>query len=116
MTPESAPIQSYDSQHNRIRYQDPQDSLPADDGLSAAFGKNPCDPSTFIADRLVYTNQKRRNLQNADWFRGDLPIVPDNRDWFQVSVKPHLDLRKGYIQVENELQSGEIPTRLVRYE
>ena len=34
----------------------------------------------------------------ADFIRGDVKILPDNREWFQVSARPHLDLRNGAIE------------------
>jgi len=82
---------------NPLEYQNPQDVLPSDDMSSVAYGKLPSDPNTYVYDRLIVTNQRRRNLEGADWIRGDLPIAPDNRGWFQVSARPHLDLRQGAI-------------------
>ena len=85
----------YASYLNPLEYQNPQDVLPSDDMSSVAYGKLPSDPNTYVYDRLIVANQRRRNLEGADWIRGDLPITPDSRNWFQVSVKPHLDLRQG---------------------
>jgi hypothetical protein len=80
-----------------LEYTNPQDVLPSADMSSIAYGKLPSDPDTYVYDRLITANQKRRGLEGADWIRGDLPIAPDNRNWFQVSVKPHLDLRQGAV-------------------
>jgi len=82
---------------NPLDYTNPQDVLPSDDMSSVAYGKLPSDPNTYVYDRLIVANQRRRNLEGADWIRGDLPIAPDNRGWFQVSNRPHLDLRQGAV-------------------
>ena len=81
-----------------LEYIDPSEVLPAEDTSGIEFGRLASDPETYVYDRLIYANQKRRNLNDADWIRGDLPIAPDNRGWFQTSVKPHLDLRTGAMQ------------------
>ena len=82
-----------------LEYVDPSEILPGDDMASIKFGKLASDPNTYIYDRLIYANKRRRNLEGADFIRGDLPIVPTKHDregaWFQPSAKPHLDLRKG---------------------
>jgi hypothetical protein len=87
---------------NPLEYVDPSEILPSDDMSSVKYGKKASDPETFVYDRLIYANQKRRNLYGADWIRGDLPIVPikhgNYEAWFQPSAKPHLDLRVGAMQ------------------
>ena len=87
----------YSEYQDPLEYVDPQDVLPSEDMSSLSYGKKPSDPDTYVYDRLIYANQRRRGLEGADFIRGDLPIAPDNRGWFQVSVKPHLDLRKGAV-------------------
>ena len=74
-----------------LQYQDV--ALPETNMEMMNFGKDPRDPNTFIYDRLIYANQKRRNRTNADLIRGDIPIANINahKGWNQVSVKPHLD-------------------------
>ncbi len=86
------------------KYHDPLEYVPTSELLvkpdisAMTFGKDPSDPSTFMYTRNIYANQKRRNWVGADLIRGDLPIAPDNRGWFQVSAKAHLDLRRGALQ------------------
>ena len=86
------------------KYHDPLEYVPTNELLvkpdisAMTFGKDPSDPSTFMYTRNIYANQKRRNWVGADLIRGDLPIAPDNRGWFQVSAKAHLDLRRGALQ------------------
>lgn len=74
-----------------LKYQDV--SLPETNMEAMNFGKDPNDPNTYVHDRLIYANQKRRNRTNADLIRGDIPIANINahKGWNQVSVVPHLD-------------------------
>jgi hypothetical protein len=85
----------YEKYEKPLEYDDPSETLPSEDMSSIKYGKLPSDPESFMYDRMIYVNQKRRNLQGADWIRGDLAIVPDQRGWHDVSVIPHLDLRRG---------------------
>lgn len=87
----------YNKYLNPLEYVPTEDLLPQDTMENTSYGKLASDPEVWMPDRLIFANQKRRNLEGADFIRGDLPIQPDNRDWHQVSVKPHLDLRKGAI-------------------
>jgi hypothetical protein len=73
-------------------------SLPAADLSQLQYGKDPRDPKTFMYDRLIFANKRRRNWTGADLIRGDLPIAPDNRGWFQVNAHANIDLRKGALQ------------------
>lgn len=73
-------------------------NMPAPDLESLKFGRDPRNPQTFMYDRLIFANKKRRNWEGADLIRGDVPILPDNKGWFQVNVHSHLDLRKGALQ------------------
>jgi len=108
-----------------LKYQDV--SLPETNMEAMNFGKNPNDPQTYVHDRLIYANQKRRNRANADLIRGDIPIANINahKGWNQVSVTPHLDtvvgaLGSGFVgsafehvgaQYETDInQSGDIST------
>lgn len=97
LSEQQANVDIYAKYLNPLDYTNPQDVLPSEDMSSVAYGKLPSDPNTYVYDRLIVANQRRRNLEGADWIRGDLPIAPDNRNWFQVSVKPHLDLRQGAV-------------------
>jgi hypothetical protein len=85
-------------------YEDPLKYIPTSELLvqpnvsAMTFGKDPSDPQTFMYTRNIFANQKRRSWAGADLIRGDLPIAPDNRGWFQVSAHAHLDLRRGALQ------------------
>lgn len=85
----------YNKYQKNLEYLEPAELLPKDDMSGTAYGKAISDPETFVYDRFIYANQRRRNLYGADFIRGDLMIAPNNTGWFQVSVKPHLDLRIG---------------------
>lgn len=50
-----------------------------------------------VYDRLIYANRRSRLLDGSDFIRGDLPIFPVNNGWFNVSVQPNIDLRRGII-------------------
>jgi hypothetical protein len=82
-----------------LEYIDPSEVLPGDDMSSIKYGKLASDPDTYMYDRLIFANKRRRNWEGSDKIRGDLPIAPVGHDkegaWFQVSAKPHLDLYKG---------------------
>ena len=52
-----------------------------------------------VLNRLVYGVKKDRNLRNADPIRGDLPIVPCQTGWFQVSTNPVTMLNPGAMAV-----------------
>lgn len=98
LSPDELNRMIYDKYIDPLSYVDPSEVLPGDDMSSLKYGdKLASDPNTYVYDRLIYANQKRRLNEGADWIRGDLPIYPDNRGWHQVSVKPHLDLRRGAI-------------------
>jgi hypothetical protein len=80
---------------NPLTYTDPSEILPGEDMSGTQYGRLASDPHTYVYDRLIYANQRRFLNGLGDRIRGDLRIVPDNRGWFQVSVRPHLDLTRG---------------------
>jgi hypothetical protein len=53
----------------------------------------------IIYDRFLYANRHSRLRSQGDWFRGDLPIVPNSGNWFVPSVHPNIDLNAGAINV-----------------
>lgn len=53
----------------------------------------------IIYDRFLYANRHSRLRSQGDWFRGDLPIVPNTGNWFVPSVHPNIDLNAGAINV-----------------
>ena len=64
----------------------------------------------IVYDRYIYANRNSRLRCQGDWIRGDLPIMPCNTGWFQVSVQPNIDLNQGAMNVmggiNNETSKG----------
>ena len=54
-------------------------NLPAASLESLKFGRDPRNPQTFMYDRLIFANKKRRNWQGADLIRGDVHVRQDER-------------------------------------
>jgi len=52
-----------------------------------------------IYDRYIVANIKSQQAALGDFFRGDLPIVPNNNGWFNTSYAPQKDLQKGAMAV-----------------
>jgi hypothetical protein len=59
------------------------------------------DPSQqpIIYDRYIVANRTSRLRAQADKIRGDIPITPNQTAWFQVSVKPNIDLEAGAMNI-----------------
>lgn len=55
--------------------------------------------NVIVYDRLMFANRNSTLRSQGDWIRGDLPIVPCNTGWFQVSVDPAVDLNQGAMNV-----------------
>jgi hypothetical protein len=53
----------------------------------------------FVQNTLMYGLTKSRLSALGDMIRGDLPIVPDCKSWFNVSVMPQRDLQQGALAV-----------------
>ena len=53
----------------------------------------------IVYDRYLFANLNSRLRSQGDPIRGDLPIVPQNSGWFNVSVQPNLDLQQGALNV-----------------
>lgn len=53
----------------------------------------------IIYDRYMFANRSSRLYSQGDPIRGDLPIVPENNGWFNVSVQPNIDLKQGAMNV-----------------
>lgn len=53
----------------------------------------------LIYDRFLYANRHSRLRAQGDYFRGDLPIVPNSGNWFVPSVHPNVDLNAGAMNV-----------------
>ena len=55
--------------------------------------------NVIVYDRMMFANRNSRLRSQGDWIRGDLPMVPCNTGWFQVSVDPAIDLNQGAMNV-----------------
>ena len=55
--------------------------------------------NVIVYDRMMFANRNSTLRSQGDWIRGDLPIVPCNTGWFQVSVDPAIDLNQGAMNV-----------------
>ena len=53
----------------------------------------------IMYERFMVANRDSRNRGQGDPIRGDLPIVPCNTGWFQVSATPNLMLQQGAMNV-----------------
>lgn len=53
----------------------------------------------IVYDRYIYANRNSRLRSLGDKFRGDLPIAPNNGNWFTPNVHPNIDLEAGAINV-----------------
>ena len=79
------------------------DKLPVQPMGGSGSGK---EPIYYNADRYIFALQKSRLYGQADFIRGDIPIVPTlpNADinsnvWFRPSVTPRTDLNAGALGV-----------------
>ncbi len=81
-----------------LEYPDADSMLPSGDMENSNYGAAMSDPNTYIYDRLIVGYPKNRNLDGADFIRGDLQIVADpNKGWFRPSVKYARDIRAGAV-------------------
>lgn len=55
--------------------------------------------NVIVYNRMMFANRNSTLRSQGDWIRGDLPIVPCNTGWFQVSVNPSIDLNQGAMNV-----------------
>lgn len=76
-------------------YQDTQDVLPIPDMKNSA-GVDPTDPNSFMYDRTIFGQLKRRYGADVDYFRGDLAPKQESRGWFDVAPATSNDLATGY--------------------
>lgn len=80
---------------SQAQYMETSDMMPVQQmgmGLNA-LGEIEGQP--IIYDRYIFANQKSRTYGQGDSIRGDLPIIPNNNGWFDVSAQPQIDLRDG---------------------
>ena len=83
---------------SQLEYLDPKDLLPQPD-MASILTKDPTDPNVFQYDRTLFAPLKRRNLNNVDFIRGDLPIAMDKRGYFDVAAIPSVDLSIGAMNI-----------------
>jgi hypothetical protein len=88
---------------NTLEYTLPSELLPAPD-MRQSLMRDPSDPTNFMYDRTVFAPLKRRNINNVDFFRGDLDIVPIKTGWFDSTQTPQVDLVKGYFGYFNDIE------------
>ncbi len=81
-----------------LTYLDPKDLLPQPD-MASVLSKDPTDPNVFNYDRTLFSKLKRRNLNNVDFIRGDLPIQMNNMGWFYSPTNPSTDLMIGSMNI-----------------
>ncbi len=92
------------AQPNALEYLNPQDMLPEPD-LTSVLSKNPVDPDVFMYDRTLFAPLKRRNINNVDFIRGDIPIAMVKRGYFDVAANPNLDLIQSNLFISPDLES-----------
>lgn len=80
-----------------LEYLSPKDLLPQAD-MASVLSKDPSDPNVYMFDRTLFSPLKRRNLNNVDFIRGDLPIKQQKNGWFDSSANPGTDLMVGSVQ------------------
>ena len=71
--------------------------LPVD--TMATVDANGEEQMPIMYERFMVANRDSRNRGQGDPIRGDLPIVPCNTGWFQVSATPNLMLQQGAMNV-----------------
>jgi len=86
--------------------------LPVTDMTDISAGEN----NKYVYDRTIgtigFTSTKigGRSRGQADFIRGDLPIIPDKSGWFQVSSDPANKLLLGAMNVANGIGQSAAPT------
>ena len=89
-------------------------ALPIGDMTDMAAGEN----NKYIYDRTIgsigFTSTKigGRRRGQADYIRGDLPILPDKGAWFQVSADVTNTLLDGALNVSNGIGNNPEPARV----
>ena len=85
--------------------QDVKDIMPTPD-MRYSAGLDPTDPNNFIYERTLFAPLKRRNYGDVDYFRGDLEIVPEKRNWFDVRSVGDKDVVQGYFSNYTDIQQN----------
>lgn len=90
----------YDSVVNSVVNNNPHAQSLVVDTLPMGTTMSTASPDGTVNNEIMYTRQiysvkKDRNLAHGDVIRGDLPIMPCNTGWFQVSAQPSSMLQTG---------------------
>ena len=99
-------IKVYDEKSGQI-------GLPVTDMTQISPGEN----NKYVYDRTIgtigFTSTKigGRSRGQADFIRGDLPIIPDKSGWFQVSSDPANKLMLGAMNVANGIGQPSGPAK-----
>lgn len=87
-------------------YVEPSSLLPEPD-MRKAVAKDPSNPSTFMYDRYLFSNLKRRHPKvGVDFIRGDLEISPIRSGWFDIPLPVKTDIQQGYFQDYLDIQQA----------
>jgi hypothetical protein len=91
---------NYANEMNQLSYTNTSDLLPVQNmsqgmGMAMVNQLGEVSNQPIVYDRYIYANQKSRLYAQADPIRGDLAIVPNKGEWFNVSVRPQIDLNSG---------------------
>jgi hypothetical protein len=109
------PMKKYTENPDGIKTYNEKDGsvgLPVTDMTSVSAGEN----NKYIYDRTIgtigFTSTKigGRFRGQADFIRGDLPVIPNKTGWFQVSSDPANKLLLGAMNVENGIGMTPEPT------
>jgi len=86
-------------------YQDPQ--LPLQDiGNMSTDPTNPMSPENFMYTRTIFSPLKRRYGNQVDFIRGDLPITPAMRGFFDIAPPRASDIVNSYFEQYVDIEEG----------
>lgn len=100
--PSNFTVSNYAQQMAQNSFTPTTDILPAQNMgqqnmMVNALGQ--ADVQPVVYDRYIYANQKSRLYAQQDFFRGNIPIIPEPTGWFRPSVRPQIDLNSGALAV-----------------
>lgn len=75
--------------------------------MMASDSRDPSDPNTFMYDRYVTAQLKRRYGQTSvDFIRGDMSIAPNPIGWFDARPVQDIDVVQGYFSGYQDIQQA----------
>ena len=99
-----------------LRYVPTNEKMITPNISAMTMGKDPTDYRNFMSVRPDYTVSIRKKLDSSDHIRGDLKIVPNNSDNYNISRKSHMSLNNGVIDIVSEshrpYRSGDFRTMI----